>query len=150
MMHKPHKWLQMYFCSLQLVQKWVVIMWAGYFPSIIYLSNKWLWRMRFFALLARASRGRSKLFVSLQSGLQIRMSFPCERTHETSIPIHGMTAVHNLKIRASDNIFMLSNASSCHRVGCTSEKCRYDMHNSFQIWSDYRADLQRDAFSSLF
>lgn len=73
--------------------------------------------MRFFALLARASRGRSKLFVSLQLGLQIRDEPPCVTTHETSIPIHGMTAVHNLKIRAFDNIFMSSNTSSCQRKG---------------------------------
>lgn len=52
---------------------------SGLFSSIIYLSNKWLWRMRFFALLACASRGRSKLFVSLQLGLQIRMSLPAWR-----------------------------------------------------------------------
>lgn len=52
---------------------------SGLFPSIIYLSNKWLWRMRFFALLACASRGRSKLFVSLQLRLQIRMSLPAWR-----------------------------------------------------------------------
>lgn len=52
---------------------------SGLFPSIIYLSNKWLWGTGFFALLARASRGRSKLFVSLQLGLQIRMSLPAWR-----------------------------------------------------------------------
>lgn len=55
---------------------------SGLFHSIIYLSNKWLWRMSFFALLARASRGRSKLFVSLQLGLQIRMSLPAWRPVE--------------------------------------------------------------------
>lgn len=38
--------------------------------------------MSFFALLARASRGRSKLFVSLQLGLQIRMSLPAWRPME--------------------------------------------------------------------
>lgn len=55
---------------------------SGLFHSIIYLSNKWLWRAGFFALLARASRGRSKLFVSLQLGLQIRMSLPAWRPME--------------------------------------------------------------------
>lgn len=63
----------------------------------------------FFALLARASRGRSKLFVSLQLGLQIRMNLPCVTT---SIPIRGRTAVHHLKIRGIDNVFMLPTGGS--------------------------------------
>lgn len=69
-------------------------------------------------------------------------------THETSIPIHGVTAVHNLKIRAFDNIFMLSDTSSCHRVpGCLPPGKAQLRTQSFKIRSGDKRKYFYEALS---
>lgn len=56
-------------------------------------------------------------------------------THETSIPIHRVTAVHNLKIRAFDNIFMLSNTSSAAYRLSAARKKKMEFEKQFVIKS---------------
>lgn len=121
---------------------------SGLFPSIIYLANKWLWGTRFFALLGRASRGRSKLFVSLQLGLQIRMSLPAWRpvqplflsTGRLLYIIWKLGPLITSSCRAKRHI---STCRSCKR--CAWEVCVlliFAARNTPTFWLDCHFDLR--------